>query len=143
MTSQQDKTKKTWLLKLSSEKSHKIPFKLFKLETRCLRYLRATISQNNLNFIVWKSLSIEAFVENLTVLAQLSLKILTSQAVGVRYYLGCQNGLVSLICFFLLVINGDLLKLRICCLIKIGLRKWNFFGVKEFFFREFWFQKWM
>ena len=74
MTSQQDKTKKTWLLKLSSEKSHKILFELFKLETCCLSYLRATISQNNLDFIIWKSLSIKAFVENLTVLAQLSIK---------------------------------------------------------------------
>ena len=24
-----------------------------------------------------------------------------------------------------------------CCFIKIGLRKWNFFGVKEFFFVNF------
>ena len=34
----------------------------------------------------------------------------------------------------------DLLYLNMCCLIKIGLRKWNFFGVKEFFF-QIWVQK--
>ena len=39
--------------------------------------------------------------------------------------------------------KSDQLKLRICCFIKIVLRKRNFFGVKEFFFREFWFHKWM
>ena len=27
--------------------------------------------------------------------------------------------------------------------LKIGLRKWNFFGDEEFFFHEFWFQKWV
>ena len=42
----------------------------------------------------------------------------------------------------LLVSECDLLQLNICCFMKIGLRKWNFFGVKDFFFMNFDFKNW-
>ena len=47
-----------------------------------------------------------------------------SHAVGVRCCLRCRYG-------------GDLLQFDIYWFMKIGLRKWNFFDVKEFFFMKF------
>ena len=58
------------------------------------------------------------------------MKNFISQAVGVRYCLGLSDLAAKPT---VLVRCLDLLLFIMYSLIKIGLRKWNFFGVKEFF----------